>query len=46
MPLWGHLLGFLHLYLIEQQKNFLILKNNYTMEVCVVLYESFVSKRS
>ena len=45
MPLWDRLLGLIaHLLFNQATKNFLILRNNYTMEVCLVLHESFVSK--
>ena len=43
-PLWGRLLGFVHLLFNCAAKNFLILRSNYAMEVCLVLHESFVSK--
>ena len=43
-PLWGPLLGFAHLLFNRTTKNFLILRSNYTTEVCLVLHESFVRK--
>ena len=44
MPLWGHLLGFVHWLFNCATKNFFILRSNYTTEVCLMLHEPFVSK--
>ena len=43
-PLWGCLLGFTYLLFNCAAKNFLVLRSNYTMEVCPVLHELFISK--